>query len=92
MSKQTPKIDTTLMVFYVDTRKKIWNQEEAKDIVSSSKVKRSLPKPSGLLWEPLICEKLIPKATPMGQKIYHGMLMPLYDMMPSFMNFRRVLD
>ena len=28
----------------------------------------------------------------MGQKIYHGMLMALHDTMPSFMNFRRVLD
>ena len=28
----------------------------------------------------------------MGQKINHGMLMPLHDSMPSFMNFRRVLD
>ena len=28
----------------------------------------------------------------MGQKIYHDMLMPLHDSMPSFMNFRRVLD
>ena len=28
----------------------------------------------------------------MGQKIYPGMLMPLHDSMPSFMNFRRVLD
>ena len=28
----------------------------------------------------------------MGQKIYHGMLMPLHDSMPSFMNFRWVLD
>ena len=28
----------------------------------------------------------------MGKKIYHGMLMPLHDSMPSFMNFRRVLD
>ena len=28
----------------------------------------------------------------MGQKIYHGMLMLLHDSMPSFMNFRRVLD
>ena len=28
----------------------------------------------------------------MGQKNYHGMLMPLHDSMPSFMNFRRVLD
>ena len=28
----------------------------------------------------------------MGQKVYHGMLMPLHDSMPSFINFRRVLD
>ena len=28
----------------------------------------------------------------MGQIIYHDMLMPLHDSMPSFMNFRRVLD
>ena len=28
----------------------------------------------------------------MGQIFYHGMLMPLHDSMPSFMNFRRVLD
>ena len=28
----------------------------------------------------------------MGQNLYHGMLMPLHDSMPSFVNFRRVLD
>ena len=28
----------------------------------------------------------------MGQKNYHGILMPLHDSMPSFMNFRRALD
>ena len=28
----------------------------------------------------------------MGQNVYHGMLMPLHDSMPSFMNFRRGLD
>ena len=28
----------------------------------------------------------------MGQKIYHSMLMPLLDSMPTSMNFRRVLD
>ena len=62
------------------------------DIVSSPKVARSLPKPSRLFWEALFCEKLIPNPAPYGQKIYHGMLMPLHDSMPSFMNFRRVLD
>ena len=44
------------------------------------------------------CEKLwfvrsiYPNLPQMGQKIYHGMLMPLHDSMPSFMNFRQVLD
>ena len=44
------------------------------------------------------CEKLwfvrslYPNLPQMGQKIYHGMLMPLHDSMPSFMNFIRVLD
>ena len=33
-----------------------------------------------------------PNLPQMGQKIYHDMLMPLHDSMPSFMNFRRVLD
>ena len=44
------------------------------------------------------CEKhrfvgsIYPNLAQMGQKFYHGMLMPLHDSMPSFMNFRRVLD
>ena len=28
----------------------------------------------------------------MGQKIYHDMLMPLHDSMPSLMNFKHLLD
>ena len=44
------------------------------------------------------CEKLrfvrsiYPNRPQMGQNLYHGMLMPLHDSMPSFMNFKRVLD
>ena len=44
------------------------------------------------------CEKLrfvrsiYPNLPQMGQIFYHGMLMSLHDSMPSFMNFRRVLD
>ena len=44
------------------------------------------------------CEKLWfvrsldPNLPQMGQIFYHGMLMTLHDSMPSFMNFRRVLD
>ena len=36
--------------------------------------------------------RLYPNLPQMGQKFYHGMLMPLHDSMRSFMNFRRVLD
>ena len=44
------------------------------------------------------CEKLwfvrsvYPNLPQMGQNFYHGMLIPLHESMPSFMNFRRVLD
>ena len=44
------------------------------------------------------CEKLwfvrsiYPNLPQTGQNIYHGMLMPLHESMPSFMNFKRVLD
>ena len=44
------------------------------------------------------CEKLrfvksiYPNLPQTGQKFYHDMLMPLHESMPSFMNFRRVLD
>ena len=33
-----------------------------------------------------------PNLPQMGQTFYHGMLMSLHDSMPSFMNFRWVLD
>ena len=48
------------------TLEKFWKREEATDIVPSPKVACSLPKPSGLLWESLVCEKLIPKPAPNG--------------------------
>ena len=63
------------------------------DIVSFPKVGRSLPKTimlvvrSSGLWEAYA--QTCPK---WDKKFYHGMLMPLHDSMPSFMNFRRVLD
>ena len=44
------------------------------------------------------CQKLrfvrsiYPNLPQMGQNLYHGMLMPLHDSMPSFMNFIRVLN
>ena len=65
MPQKIPKIDTTLMSFYVDTRIFL-KQQEATDIISSPKVARSLAKPLSLLYEPLVCEKLIPKPPPNG--------------------------
>ena len=40
----------------------------------------------------LVVRSIYPNLPQMEQKIYHDMLMPLHDSMPSFMNFRRVLD
>ena len=91
MSKQTTKNHTTLLLFYVDTRKKL-KAIRGSGYVSSPKVWCSLPKPSCLLWEALVCEKHITKPAPNGTIFYHRMLMPLHDSMPSFMIFRWVLD
>ena len=42
--------------------------------------------------KPRFVRSIYPNLPQMGQNLYHGMLMPLHDSMPSFMNFRRVLD
>ncbi len=95
MSKWTPKITkihATLLLFYVDMRKKIESNNGR--WISFRPQRWDVPyrKPSCLLWEALVCEKLIPKSAPKGEKFHHDLLMPLHDSMPSFMNFRRVLD
>ena len=92
MSKRTPKNHTTLLLFYVDTRKKL------KAIRGNGY--RYVPKGGTFPTENhhACCEKLrfvrsiYPNLPQMGQNLYHGMLMPLHDSMPSFMNFRQVLD
>ena len=95
MSKLTPKVpkfNKTLVLFYVDTRKNL------KAIRGNGY--RFVHKGGTFPTENhhACCEKLwfvrslYPNLPQMGQKIYHGMLMPLHDSMPSFMNFRRVLD
>ena len=50
------------------TREIFWKQLEAMDIVSFPKLGHSLPKPSCLLWEALVCEKHMPKPAPNGTK------------------------
>ena len=95
MSKRTPKnknINTTLLVFYVDT------QIFLKSIRGNGY--RFVPKGGTFRTENhrARCEKLrfvrsiYPNLPQMGQNLYHDMLMPLHDSMPSFMNLRRVLD
>ena len=95
MSKWTPKIpkiDTTLLLFYVDTRKKF------KAIRGNGY--RFVPKGGAFPTKNhhACCEKLrlvrsiYPNLPQMGQNLYHDMSMPLHYSMPSFMNFRRVLD
>ena len=90
--RKITKIHTTLLLFYVDTRKKL------KAIRGNGY--RFVPKGGTFPTENhhACCEKLrfvrsiYPNLPQMGQNLYHGMLMPLHDSMPSFMNFRRVLD
>ena len=92
MSKRSPKNHTTLLFFYVDTRKKL------KAIRGN--VYRFVPKGGTFPTENhhACCEKLwfvrslYQNLPQMGQIFYHDMLMPLHDSMPNFMNFRRVLD
>ena len=95
MSKRTPKIlkiDTTLLLFYVDVRKIL------KSIRGNGY--RFIPKGGTFPTEirHACCKKLrfvtsIYQNLPqIGQKNYHVMLMPLHVSMPSFMNFRWVLD
>ena len=63
------------------------------DIVSSPEVGRSLPKTIMLVVRSSGLRQTYTQTCPNGTKnFYHGMLTPLHDSMPSFMNFRRVLD
>ena len=91
-TRKIPKFNTTLLLFYVDTRIFL------KAIRGNGY--RFIPKGGTFPTENhhICCEKLrfvrriYPNLPQMGKKLYHGMLMPLHDSMPSFMNFRRVLD
>ena len=49
-------------------------------------------KPSCLLSEARFVKSIYPNLPQMGQNLYHGILKPLHDSTPSWMNFRRVLD
>ena len=87
-----PKLNTTLLLFYVGTRKIL------KAIRGNGY--RFVPKGGTFPYRNhhACCDKLwfvrslYPNLPQMRKKNYHGMLMPLHDSMQSFMNFRRVLD
>ena len=61
-------------------------------VISHTELTPPLTEPRAFLREAPVCKKLIPKLSQFGQKIYHSMLLPCHDTMPSFMIFRRVLD
>ena len=95
MSKRTlknHKNHTTLLLFYVDMRRKI--ESNKRQWISLCPQSWCVPYRN----HHDCCEKLwfvrsiYPNLPQMGRNLYHGMLMPLHDSMPSFMNFRRVLD
>ena len=92
MSKRTPKNHTTLLLFYLDMRKN-WKPIRGngyrfvpKDGTFPTETIMLVVRTSGL-WEAYT--QTCPK---WDKNNYHGMLIPLHDSMPSFMNFRRVLD
>ena len=84
--RKIPKFDTTLLLFYVDRRNFL------KAIRGNGY--RFVPKGRTFPTETirLVVRSISPNLPQMGQNINHDMLMPLHDSMPSFMNFRRVLD
>src|SRR4051812_32257758 len=95
MSKRTPKITknhTTLLLFHVDTSKKFERiRGNGYHFVHKG---GTFPTEN----YHACCNKLrfvrsiYPNLPQMGQNLYHDMFMPLHDSMPSFMNFRLVLD
>ena len=90
--RKITKIHTALLLFYVDGRKKL--ESNKRQWISFRPQRWGVPYRN----HHACCEKLwfvrsiYPNLPQMGQKFYLGMLMPLHDSMPSFMNFRQVLD
>ena len=85
--KKSQKIHKkTLLLFYVDTRNLF------KAIRGNGY--HFVPKDGTFPIETmmLVVRSIYPNRPQMGQNFYHGMLMPLHDSMPSFMNLGRALD
>ena len=89
MSKRTPKItknETTLLLFYVDTRKNL----KAMRGNGYCFVPKGGAFPTKTIM--LVVRSSYPNLAEIGQNFHHDMLMLLHDSMPSFMNSTRVLD
>ena len=89
--EKSQKNNTTLLLFYVDTIKKLKairgnGYHFAPKVGAFPTETIMLVVRSSGLWEAYT------QTCPEWEKNYHSMLMPLRDSMPSFMNFRRVLD
>ena len=90
--ENSQKIDITLPLFYVDTRK---NLKAIRGNGYRPVTKGDMFPIKTIM---LCCEKLwfvrslYPNLPQMGQNFHHDMLMPLHDSMPSFLNFRRILN
>ena len=90
--EKIPKLNTTLMLFYVDTT----------NFLKAIRGNGYRPVPKGgtfpnetimlVVRSSGLWEAYTQTCPQMGENFYHDMLMPLHDTMPSFMNFRRVLD
>ena len=91
--RKIPRLSTTLLLFYVDTRNFL-KAIRGNGFHFVPKAGTYVPyRNHQACCEKLWCVRILyPNLPQMGQKNYHGMLMPLHDSMPSFMNFRRVLD
>ena len=90
-----PKIDTTLLLFLVDTTLLLFLVDTRKNLKAiRGNGYRPVTKGDTFPIETtmLVVRSLYLNLPQMGQNFHHGMLIPLHDSMPSFMNFRRVLD
>ena len=95
MSKRTPKNhknshNTPVVLCWHE--KKIESNKRQWILFHSQRWDVPYRKPSCLLWEAPVCEKHIPKPAPNGTKFLPRHVDALHDSMPSFMNFRGVLD
>ena len=80
------------MLFYVVTRKRIEIKKRQQMSFRPQRWNFPYRKHQAYCEKLWFVRSLCPNLPQMGHIFYHGMLMLLHDSMPSFMNFRRVLD